>query len=50
LFFSCGQRTDKADAETVKEGNKSATLSTDTAMLSKLIDITTYKPTHAKFK
>ncbi len=38
------------DNETVKEGNKSITFSTDTAKLSKLIDLTVYKPTRVKFK
>jgi hypothetical protein len=50
LFFSCGQQTKETDSDTIKEGNKSTTLSTDTAKLSKLIDITTFKPTQAKFK
>jgi hypothetical protein len=50
LLFACGQRTDKNDSETIKEGNKSTTISTDTAKLSNLIDITSFKPTHARFK
>ena len=50
LLFSCGQHTKETDKDTVKEGNKSTTLSTDSARLSKIIDLTTYKPTHVKFK
>ena len=50
LFLSCGQDNKKADSDTVKDGNESTTLSTDTSKLSKLIDITTYRPRHAKFK
>lgn len=50
LLFSCGQQADEADSETVKEGNKAITISTDTAKLSKLISLTVYKPTSAKFK
>jgi hypothetical protein len=50
LLFACGQQTEKNNNETTKEGNKSTTISTDTAKLSKLIDITSIKPTHAKFK
>jgi hypothetical protein len=50
LLFSCGQQAKETDSDTVKEGNKTTTLSTDTVKLSKLIDISTFKPTHAKFK
>jgi hypothetical protein len=50
LLFACKKRTNKNDSETIKEGNKSITISTDTSKLSKLIDIISYKPTHAKFK
>jgi len=50
LFFSCAQRTEKTDGDTVKEGNKTTTLSTDTVKLARLIDISIFKPTHAKFK
>lgn len=50
LLFSCGQHTNKTENDKVKKGNKSTTVSTDTAKLSKLIDISMYKPIHAKFK
>jgi hypothetical protein len=50
ILFSCRQPKGKPDSETVKEGNKSTTFSTDTAKLSKLIDLKVYKPTHARFK
>ncbi|MEZ0607576.1 hypothetical protein ACAW74_03620 [Fibrella sp. WM1] len=50
LLFSCGQQVRETDKDTVKEGNKSTTLSTDTGKLSKIIDLVTYKPTHVKFK
>lgn len=50
LLFSCGQKTKETDGDTIKEGNKATTISTDTAKLSRLIDIRTFKPTHAKFK
>jgi hypothetical protein len=50
LLFSCGPRKDKTDPDTIKEGNKSITFSTDTAELSKLINITTFKPIRARFK
>lgn len=49
-FFACRQHKEKTDSDTVKEGNKSTTFSSDTSKLSKFIDIATYKPTHAKFK
>jgi hypothetical protein len=49
-LLSCGQHNEKTDSDTVKDGNKSTTLSTDTAKLSRLVDIATFKPTHAKFK
>jgi hypothetical protein len=50
LLFSCGQNTKETDKDTVKDGNKSTTLSSDTSKLSKIIDLTTFKPTHVKFK
>ncbi|UAY53046.1 hypothetical protein [Ferruginibacter albus] len=50
LFFSCVQQAKKTDSDTIKEGNKTTTLSTDTGKLSKLIDITTFKPASVKFK
>ena len=50
LFFSCGQHKEKNDSDTIKDGNKSTTLSSDTSKLSRLIDIANFKPTHAKFK
>lgn len=50
LLFSCGQRTDKTESDTTKEGNKTTTISTDTVKLSKLINISNFQPTHAKFK
>ena len=34
----------------VKEGNTSITLLSDTAQLSKLIDMSTYRPTHVQFQ
>jgi hypothetical protein len=50
MLYSCGQHKDKNDGDTIKEGNKSITLSTDTAKLSRLVDISIFKPTHSKFK
>jgi len=50
LFFSCVQGTGKTGTEVIKEGNKLTMVSTDTAKLSKLIDIATHKPMHVKFK
>ena len=50
LLLSCGQQAKETDKDTVKDGNKSTTLSTDTSILSKIIDISTSKPIHAKFK
>lgn len=47
---SCGQHDEKTESDVVKEGNKSTTLSSDTSKLSKLINIASFKPTHAKFK
>lgn len=49
LIFSCEQIKQK-DGKTTKDGNISTTISTDTSRLSKLIDITKYKPTKAKYK
>ena len=50
LLFSCGQQPREVDKETVKEGNKSTKISKDTAKLSKLINISIYRPTLAQFK
>lgn len=50
LLISCGQHTAKKDDETKTKGNISTTISTDTTKLARLINLRTYKPTHAKFK
>ena len=50
LLFSCEQFTDRTDSDPLREGNKSTILSTNTVKLSKIIDISSYKPIHAKFK
>ena len=49
-LFACGQRASKTGSDTIKDGNKITTFSTDTGKLSKLIDITIYKPIYANFK
>ena len=49
-LLSCGQPPREADNETLKQGNRSTTLSADTAKLSKIIDLSTYRPFNAKFK
>ncbi|MFT3681357.1 MAG: hypothetical protein QM791_13855 [Ferruginibacter sp.] len=50
LFASCNQEIKEKEYDTIKEGNISTTISTDTAILSKLIDISIHKPTETKFK
>jgi hypothetical protein len=50
ILFSCGQQEDKNGSETIKIENMSTTISTDSSKLSKLIDISIYKPTSVKFK
>lgn len=50
ILFSCTQNSPEIDNDTIKEGNKSTTLSTNTEKLSKIIDLSTLKPTHVKFK
>jgi hypothetical protein len=50
LLFSCDQHANEKDNETTTKGNISTTVSTDTAKLSKLLDLRTYKPIRAKFK
>jgi len=50
LLFSCRQNTKETNKDTVKDGNKSTTLSSDTSKLSKIVDLTIFKPTHVKFK
>ncbi len=50
FVLSCGSGAGKLDNETVKEGHKQTTTSTDTAKLGRLIDLGFYKPSHVKFK
>ncbi len=50
FLYSCEQPSNKEDKDTITKKNISTTLSTDTSILSKLIDITNHKPTKAKFK
>lgn len=50
LLFSCRGPVKETEKDTVKEGNKLTTMSTDTSKLSKIIDLATYKPTHVKFR
>jgi hypothetical protein len=50
LLVSCGQQPVETDGDTVKQNNQHTTFTTDTAKLSKLIDIRTFKPTHVKFR
>jgi hypothetical protein len=47
-FISC--KKSATDPETIKEGNKSTTISTNTAKLGKIIDLRKYKPAKVKFK
>jgi len=50
LLFSCQSRVTKQEEETVTNGNVATTLSTDSAELAKLIDLTKWKPTKVQFK
>lgn len=50
LLSACTGPGSKNDTDTVTAGNSSTTISTDTAKLSKIIDLTAFRPTHAKFK
>lgn len=50
LLFSCRQDSPPKDAGTTTVGNKTETISTDTAKLSKLINLSTFKPMQVKFK
>lgn len=50
LLLSCSNIKKNQDSETIKVGNVSTTISTDTAKLSKIINIGLFKPTKTKFK
>jgi hypothetical protein len=49
LLFSCQPET-KQDGDTITKGNVATTLSTDSAKLAKLIDLTRWRPTQVRFK
>jgi hypothetical protein len=50
VLISCGQPEQAPDSDSIKEGNKSTTISTDTSELSRLINISVFKPVRVKFK
>ena len=50
FLFSCHQEGKSKDAETTTTGNKTEIIFTDTAKLSKLINLTNFKPQKVKFK
>jgi hypothetical protein len=49
-LVSCMQPAEKKDADIAGKGNQSVTISTDTARLAAMINITVVKPVSAKFK
>ena len=50
VLFSCKQPEKKLSPDTTISGNISETISADTALLGKLIDLSTYRPSAVKFK
>ena len=50
LFCSCKSGIEPEDKETVVKGNVTTTISSDTAKLSRLINIHVFRPASAKFK
>ncbi len=49
VLASCLQPSGNKDADTVVNGNQSVTISTDTAKLARLINISIFKPDSARF-
>ena len=50
VFCACTGPGSKNDTSTVTSGNSSTTISTDSAALSKIIDLTAFRPARIKFK
>ena len=50
LGYTACNNLDNNNKDTIKNGNVSTTISTDTSKLGQLLDIKTYKPTSVKFK
>ena len=50
LLLSCGQKPEKTHSNISAKDNISKTISTDTILLGRLINLENIKPTHAKFK